>query len=84
MSWSKDLTNGAIAIVVLAMVVGAGLIALNGFQGSLTSGTSAYNTVGSFITGLGEFGNWPTTIIIIVIVAVILSLVMVFAKKAKQ
>lgn len=83
-NWSKELTNGALAIVILAMVVGAGLLALTGFQGSLTADTSAYNTTGSFITGLGEFANWPTTIIVIVIVGVILALVMAFAKKAKQ
>lgn len=84
MSWSKELTGGAIAIVVLAMVVGAGLIALEAFGGSLTVGSSAYNAIQDFIVGLAEFANWPTTIIIILIVSVIIGLIMLFAKKAQQ
>jgi hypothetical protein len=84
MSWAKDLVNGAVAIVVLALVVGAGLLALVGFQGGLTSGTAAYNATGDFITGLAEVANWPTTLIILLVVSVIIGLVMVFAKKASQ
>lgn len=69
------LKSGAMSLVVLAMVVGLGLLVLDGFQGATTANSESYNTIGSFITGIGDFANWPATIVVILVGAAILVLI---------
>lgn len=71
----NGLKSGAMALVVLAMIVGLGLIVLDGFQAATTADTEAYNTIGDFITGIGDFANWPATIVVIIVGAAILALI---------
>lgn len=76
------LKGGALALVTLAMTVGIGLLVLDGFQAADApntalnqSGSEAYNAIGSFITGIGDFANWPATIVVILVGAAILVLI---------
>jgi len=70
-----DLTDLAIGIVVLGIVVSVGANVLINVRDTNTDGDTAYNLAGDAATGLAEYGNWFTTIVIVGVAAVILSLI---------
>lgn len=73
----QALPGAALSVGLLAMIVAVVAIVLVAFNGSTT--VEAANTViGDAITAMGTFGDWFSTIVIIVIAVVVLGLVMGF------
>jgi len=70
-----DLTDLAIGIVVLGIVVSVGATILINVRDTNTASTTAYNVADKAATGLGEYGNWFKIIVIVGVAAVILSLI---------
>jgi hypothetical protein len=70
-----DLTDLAIGIVVLGIVVSIGATILVNVAATNTAGSTAYNLANSAATGLAEYGNWFDIIVIVGVAAVILSLI---------
>ena len=72
-----DLPASAISIVVLVIVVAMGVLILAGMNSSTTN-TDAQTLIGKGVTGLSTYGDWFTTIILVIISVVILALIMGF------
>lgn len=70
-----DLTELAVGIVVLGIVVSIGATVLINVRDTNTAGTAAYNVSDSAAIGLAEYGNWFTILVIVGIAAVVLSLI---------
>lgn len=78
-----DLTELAIGIVVLGIVVSVGATILVNVRDTSTAGTIAYNVSDDAAVGIGEYGNWFKILVIVGIAAVILSLIfMAFGRRA--
>ena len=57
----QDLPNYIMVAVVIAIIGGAGLLALDAFQDSLTTGTAAYNATDKMVTFISNiFEQLPT------------------------
>ncbi len=77
-----DLTDLAIGIVVLGIVVSIGSTILLNVRDTNTENDTAYNLAGAAATGLAEYGNWFDIIVIVGVAAVILSLIfMAFGRR---
>jgi len=77
-----DLTDLAIGIVVLGIVVSIGATILLNVRDTNTADDTAYNLADSSATGLAEYGNWFDIIVIVGVAAVILSLIfMAFGRR---
>jgi hypothetical protein len=77
-----DLTDLAIGIVVLGIVVSVGATILINVRDTNTAGTSSYNVADKAAAGLAEYGNWFKIIVIVGVAAVILSLIfMAFGRR---
>jgi len=77
-----DLTDLAIGIVVLGIVVSIGSTILLNVRDTNTENDIAYNLAGDAATGLAEYGNWFDIIVIVGVAAVILSLIfMAFGRR---
>ena len=70
-----DLTELAIGIVVLGIVVSIGATVLINVRDTNTENDSAWNLSDAAAGGLAEYGNWFTILVIVGIAAVILSLI---------
>ncbi len=70
-----DLTDLAIGIVVLGIVVSVGATVLINVRDTNTANTAAYNVADKAATGLAEYGNWFKIIVIVGVAAVVLSLI---------
>ena len=70
-----DLTDLAIGIVVLGIVVSIGATILLNVRDTNTVGDTAYNLSNAAATGLAEYGNWFTIVVIVGIAAVIIALI---------
>jgi len=70
-----DLSELAIGIVVLGIVVSIGATILLNVRDTNTTNDTAYNLAGSAATGLAEYGNWFDIIVIVGVAAVILGLI---------
>lgn len=82
-----DLTDLAIGIVVLGIVVAIGATVLVNVRDTNVDGTAycnatsqvscgtAYNLANDAATGLAEYGNWFSIIVIVGVAAVVLSLI---------
>jgi len=78
-----DLTDLAIGIVVLGIVVSVGATILINVRDTNTSGSTAYNVSNDAAIGLAEYGNWFKIIVIVGVAAVVLSLIfMAFGKSS--
>ena len=65
-----------LALVLIGLVVGVGLVVLGEFKGSLTANSVEANATDSAITALAGIPNtWLGLIVTIVVVAIILTLV---------
>jgi len=77
-----DLTDLAIGIVVLGITVSIGATVLLNVRDTNTDSDTAWNLADSAATGLAEYGNWFTIIVIVGVAAVILSLIfMAFGRR---
>ena len=77
-----DLTDLAIGIVVLGIVVSVGANVLINVRDTNTAGTSAYNVADKAAIGIAEYGNWFKIIVIVGVAAVVLSLIfMAFGRR---
>ncbi len=80
-----DLTDLAIGIVVLGIVVSIGATILLNVRDTNTEGDTAYNLADAAAAGLAEYGNWFDIIVIVGVAAVILSLIfMAFGRRDGQ
>ena len=78
-----DLTELAIGIVVLGIVVSVGATVLINVRDTSTAGTASYNVSDKAAIGLAEYGNWFKILVIVGIAAVVLSLIfMAFGRRA--
>ena len=78
-----NLSDLAISIVVLGIVVSVGATILVNVRDTSTAGTTAYNLSDKAATGLGEYGNWFKILVIVGVAAVILGLIfMAFGRGA--
>ena len=78
-----DLTDLAIGIVVLGIVVSIGATVLIGVRDTNTTNDIAYNLANDAALGLAEYGDWFDIIVIVGIAAVILALIfMAFGGRA--
>lgn len=78
-----DLTELAIGIVVLGIVVSVGATILINVRDTNTSGTAAYNVSNLAANGLAEYGNWFKILVIVGIAAVVLGLIfMAFGRRS--
>ena len=79
-----DLTDLAIGIVVLGIVVSVGATILINVRDTNTSGTAAYNISDKAASGLLEYGNWFKILVIVGVAAVVLSLIfMAFGRNSQ-
>lgn len=71
-----DLTDLAIGIVVLGIVVSVGATVLINVRDTNTDTTgAAYNVANKAAIGLAEYGNWFKILVIVGVAAVVLSLI---------
>jgi len=70
-----DLTDLAIGIVVLGIVVTVGATILINVRDTNTAGSTAYNLADDAAVGISEYGNWFKIIVIVGVAAVVLSLI---------
>ena len=70
-----DLTDLAIGIVVLGIVVSVGATILINVRDTSTAGTISYNLSEKAAIGIAEYGNWFKIIVIVGVAAVVLSLI---------
>lgn len=70
-----DLTDLAISIVVLGIVVSVGATILINVRDTNDTNTTAWNVSNDAALGLAEYGNWFKIIVIVGIAAVLLSLI---------
>ena len=70
-----DLTDLALGIVVLGIVVSIGATILLGVRDTNVVDDTAYNLADAAATGLAEYGDWFDIIVIVGIAAVIIALI---------
>lgn len=70
-----DLTDLALGIVILGIVVSIGSTILLGVRDTNTTDDTAYNLANAAAEGLAEYGNWFDIIVIVGIAAVIIALI---------
>jgi hypothetical protein len=80
-----DLTDLAIGIVVLGIVVSVGATILINVRDTNVGNSTPYNLSDKAATGLAEYGNWFKIIVIVGVAAVILSLIfMAFGRRGGE
>lgn len=78
-----DLTELAIGIVVLGIVVSIGATVLINVRDTSDANTTPYNLSDDAAAGIAEYGNWFEILVIVGIAAVVLSLIfMAFGRRA--
>lgn len=78
-----DLTDLAIGIVVLGIVVSVGATILINVRDTSDTNTTAWNLADDAATGIAEYGNWFKIIVIVGVAAVVLSLIfMAFGRRS--
>jgi hypothetical protein len=78
-----DLTDLALGIVVLGIVVTVGATILVNVRDTNTADSVSYNLANDAAEGLAEYGNWFKIIVIVGVAAVILALIfMAFGRGA--
>ena len=77
-----DLTDLALGIIVLGIVVTVGATILINVRDTSTAATTPYNLSDKAAIGLAEYGNWFKIIVIVGVAAVVLSLIfMAFGRR---
>lgn len=75
MAWAGILTGGAVAVLVVVMIVAFGLQFLTDTQSTFTTNSAAYNAVGDGVTGLSRFTDNIGTIALAVVLLAVIGLV---------
>ena len=70
-----DLSEFAIGIVILGIVVSIGATVLINVRDTNTANSTPYNLSDKAATGLGEYGNWFKILVIVAIAGAILSII---------
>lgn len=70
----SNLQAAGIAMVVLVVIIAIGAQILGQIQATQTENTTEYNTTGSGLTAMAQFGNWFTIIVLVLIAVVIIGL----------
>ena len=78
-----DISKSVKSLVVAALVLGGGLIGLVAFQDANSTSAAANTTIGQFVTGLGQFGNWVGIIVIMIAIGIMLYYVNKFSNKGQ-
>ena len=77
-----DLSDLAIGVVVLGIVVSVGATILINVRDTNTDYDTSWNVADKAATGLSEYGNWFKIIVIVGVAAVVLSLIfMAFGRR---
>ena len=80
-----DLTDLAIGIVVLGIVVSVGATILVNVRDTSSLDSASWNVSNKAAAGLAEYGNWFKIIVIVGVAAVILSLIfMAFGRRSGE
>jgi hypothetical protein len=79
-----NLTDLAIGIVVLGIVVSVGATILINVRDTNTAASAAYNVSNAAAVGLGEYGNWFKIIVIVGVASVILGLIFMAFGRSSQ
>ncbi len=66
------------ALVLVTIVLGVGLMVLTEFQNAMTSGSSAYNATGTLIEKLGGMPTWIGILIIVIMAGYVIRSLGVF------
>jgi hypothetical protein len=78
------LSNSAIAVLLLILVVAVGATVLQTIQGTQTLNAADYNITGQGLTALGTYGDFFTVIVVVVVFAVIIGLFAFFAMRGTR
>ena len=70
----SSLQAAGLSLVVLAVVIGIGAQILGTIQDQQTENSTEYNTSAAGLDALGEFADWFTIIVIVLIAVVIIAL----------
>jgi hypothetical protein len=70
----SSLQGGALALVVLVIVLAIGAQILGQIRNTETANSTEWNTTGSGLNALNTFSNWFTIIVLVIIAVVIISL----------
>lgn len=70
----SSLQGGALALVVLVIVLAIGAQILGQIRNTETTNSTEWNTTGSGLNALNTFSNWFTIIVLVIIAVVIISL----------
>lgn len=72
----SSLAGGAIALVVLVVVIAVGAQILGTIQDTQTVNTTEHNTTAEGLKAMDEFANWFTIIVLVIIAVVIIGLLL--------
>lgn len=71
-STMMDLVLASILLVVLVVAVSVGSQILDQIQDTQTVNSTAYNVTGTGLTAMGDFADWFTTIVVIIVASFII------------
>ena len=73
----NQLFPSILALVLVGVLLGAGLMILGSFQTAAGAGTTAFNTTGSVITSLGTLAStWLPIIVVVIAAGIVLSILL--------
>ena len=70
-----SLADGALALLVLVFIVSVGAKILMTIQGTQTANAWDYNVTGQGLSAFSTFGQWFSTIAIVIVAVVIIGLI---------
>ena len=77
------LSNSAIAVLLLVLVVAVGATVLQTIRGTQTAGNYDFNITTQGLSSLTTYGNFFSTIVVVVVFAVIIGLFAYFTMRGR-
>lgn len=77
----NQILPAALIIVTAIIGVSVGAQVLGQIQASQTADTAEYNITGKGLTALGQFGDWFSVVVIVVIAVIVIGLVMLLSRR---
>ena len=77
------LSNSAIAVLLLILVVAVGATVLQTIQGTQTTDAADYNITGQGLSALSTYGDFFSVIVVVVVFAVIIGLFAFFSMRGR-
>jgi hypothetical protein len=77
------LSNSAIAVIMLVLVVAVGATILQTIRGTQTAANYDYNVTTQGLSALGTYGNFFSVIVVVVVFAVIIGLFAFFTMRGR-